>query len=238
MHRRSFSRAPSVRPTRCGSPRWQRSRERFRVVRYDRRGHGRSPVVAGPTTIDALGDDLVALLDALSLQRVSFCGLSLGGVEGMWLAENAPERVDRLALCCTAASFPPRQGWLDRAAVVRSEGMGAIVDAVLGRWFTAVVPRRAPRCRGAVPHDARVHAGRGICRLLRRARRRRPHVSAGGDRRADAGRHRPRRSRRSRRRAGALSPRRSRRARHVGIPGAHRRMSKRSSRSLPHCSAT
>lgn len=110
--------------------------QRFRVVRYDRRGHGDSPVVAGPTTIDALGGDLVALLDALSLERVSFCGLSLGGVEGMWLAVNAPERVDRLALCCTAASFPPRQGWVDRAAAVRGGGMEAIADAVLGRWFT------------------------------------------------------------------------------------------------------
>jgi 3-oxoadipate enol-lactonase len=110
--------------------------ERYRVVRYDRRGHGRSPVGPGPTTIDALGADLVALLDVLSVETASFCGLSLGGVEGMWLAVNAPERVDRLALCCTAASFPPRQGWVDRAAVVRGEGTDAIVDAVLDRWFT------------------------------------------------------------------------------------------------------
>lgn len=109
--------------------------ERFRVVRYDRRGHGRSPVAAGATTIDDLGGDLVELLDEIALERISFCGLSLGGVVGMWLAVNAPERVERLVLCCTAASFAPRQAWVDRAATVRADGMGAIADAVLGRWF-------------------------------------------------------------------------------------------------------
>lgn len=109
--------------------------ERFRVVRYDRRGHGGSPVGAGATTIDDLGGDLVELLDELALEQISFCGLSLGGVVGMWLAVNAPERVERLALCCTAASFAPRQGWVDRAATVRANGMGAVADAVLGRWF-------------------------------------------------------------------------------------------------------
>lgn len=109
--------------------------ERFRVVRYDRRGHGHSPVASGSTTIDDLGRDLVELLDHLDLERVSFCGLSLGGVEGMWLAVNAPERVERLALCCTTSSFEPKQGWVDRAAAVRADGMGAIADAVIGRWF-------------------------------------------------------------------------------------------------------
>jgi 3-oxoadipate enol-lactonase len=109
--------------------------ESFRVVRYDRRGHGRSPVAAGTTTIDELGSDLVELLDDLGVERVSFCGLSLGGIEGMWLAVNEAKRLERLALCCTAASFTPRQGWVDRAATVRSRGVEAIADAVLERWF-------------------------------------------------------------------------------------------------------
>ena len=109
--------------------------ERYRVVRYDRRGHGQSPVAPGPTTIDDLGGDLVELLDDLGLARVSFCGLSLGGVVGMWLAVRVPERVDRLTLCCCAAVFAPRQGWLDRAAAVRADGVGSSADAVLGRWF-------------------------------------------------------------------------------------------------------
>jgi 3-oxoadipate enol-lactonase len=110
--------------------------QRFRLVRYDRRGHGRSPVVAGPTTLDDLGRDLVALLDELGLERVSFCGLSLGGLEGMWLALETPDRITRLVVCCTGASFPPRETWVERAAVVRAGGVGAIADAVLERWFT------------------------------------------------------------------------------------------------------
>lgn len=116
-------------------PQVGRLAERFRVVRYDRRGHGRSSLAAGTTTLDGLGRDLVELLDRLELERVSFCGLSLGGAEGMWLAVNAPERIERLALCCTLASFPPRQGWLDRAATVRALGIAAIAGVVLDRWF-------------------------------------------------------------------------------------------------------
>jgi 3-oxoadipate enol-lactonase / 4-carboxymuconolactone decarboxylase len=107
----------------------------FRVVRYDRRGHGRSPLPDGPTTLDDLGADIVELVDTLGAERVSFVGLSLGGLEGMWLALNAPDRVDRLALCCTTASFRPREGWIERATLVRSKGMAAIAEAVLGRWF-------------------------------------------------------------------------------------------------------
>ena len=129
--------------------------ERFRIVRYDRRGHGRSPVVAGAATIDDLGGDLLELLDELGLERVSFCGLSLGGVEGMWLAVNAPERVDRLALCCTAPAFAPRQGWIDRAAAVRAGGVEAIAKAVLARWFRPSFRRHEPGCRRALPVDAR-----------------------------------------------------------------------------------
>lgn len=112
--------------------------EHFRVVRYDRRGHGHSRVVEGPTTLDDLGADLVELLDDLELGRVSVCGLSLGGLEGMWLALNAPDRVERLVLACTTPAFRPREMWVERAAVVRAEGVGAIADAALGRWFRPV----------------------------------------------------------------------------------------------------
>jgi 3-oxoadipate enol-lactonase len=110
--------------------------EHFRVVRYDRRGHGRSPVVEGPTTLDDLGGDLLELVDGLGVPRISFCGLSLGGLEGMWLAVNAPDRVERLVLACTASAFRPHETWVERAATVRTEGAGAIVDAALARWFT------------------------------------------------------------------------------------------------------
>jgi 3-oxoadipate enol-lactonase len=109
---------------------------RFRLVRFDHRGHGGSPVLPGPYQIADLGRDLLALLDTLGLDRVSYCGLSLGGMVGMWLAAHAPERVDRLALCCTSAWLPPAEGWLDRAARVRAGGTAAVADVVLGRWFS------------------------------------------------------------------------------------------------------
>jgi 3-oxoadipate enol-lactonase len=110
--------------------------QRFRVLRYDQRGHGRSPAPPGPYTVAELGADAIELLDRLGLERVGFCGTSLGGMTGMWLAINAPERMDRLALCCTSAHLGPREMWEERAATVRAEGMEPIVEAALERWFT------------------------------------------------------------------------------------------------------
>jgi 3-oxoadipate enol-lactonase len=116
----------------------------FRVLRYDQRGHGRTPAPPGPYTIAELGSDLLELLDRLGLDRVSFCGTSLGGMTGMWLAINAPERSDRLALCCTSAHLPPREMWTERAATVRARGVEAVVDAQLERWFTPALAERRP----------------------------------------------------------------------------------------------
>jgi 3-oxoadipate enol-lactonase len=110
---------------------------RFRVLRYDHRGHGASPVPPGPYTIDDFGRDTLELLDSLGLERVSFCGLSLGGAVGMWLGIHAPERLDRLALCCTAAKFGTPDVWAERAGAVRAGGVEALADAILERWFTA-----------------------------------------------------------------------------------------------------
>jgi 3-oxoadipate enol-lactonase len=112
----------------------------FRLVRYDRRGHGRSPVPPGPYSIEDLGRDVLDLLDDLGLERVSFCGVSLGGMTGMWLASEAPGRIDRLVLSGTAPQLPPREQWLDRAATVRAEGVSAVADATLDRWFTPLAP--------------------------------------------------------------------------------------------------
>jgi 3-oxoadipate enol-lactonase len=111
-------------------------RDRFRLLRYDHRGHGGSPVPSGPYEIGDLGRDVLALLDRLKVEQFSFCGLSVGGLVGMWLASEAPERVERLVLCCTAARFAPPEQWDERARTVRTEGVGAIADAVLERWFT------------------------------------------------------------------------------------------------------
>ena len=113
----------------------------YRVLRYDHRGHGGSPAPPGPYTIDDLAGDVLALLDELGIERVTFVGLSLGGAVGQVLALRAPERVERLVLACTTASFAPPEPWHERAAAVRAGGMGAIVDSVLERWVT---PDAAP----------------------------------------------------------------------------------------------
>ena len=110
--------------------------ERFRVVRYDTRGHGDSPVPPGPYSIDELADDVIALLDRFDIERAHLVGLSLGGMTMMRVAARNPERVDRLALLCTAAYLPPAQGWTDRAALVRADGTSAVAAAVVQRWFT------------------------------------------------------------------------------------------------------
>jgi 3-oxoadipate enol-lactonase len=111
--------------------------QRFRVVRYDTRGHGDSPVPLGPYLIDDLADDLVALLDRLGVERAHLVGLSLGGMTAMKVAARNPDRVDRLVLLCTGAQLPPASGWTDRAATVRAQGTIAVAPAVVERWFTA-----------------------------------------------------------------------------------------------------
>jgi len=107
------------------------------VIAFDHRGHGRSPVPDGPYTIGDLGGDVLALLDRLGLERVSYSGASLGGMVGLWLAAHAPERIDRLVCVCSSAHLPPAEGWTQRAASVRAAGsVAAVADAVLARWFT------------------------------------------------------------------------------------------------------
>jgi 3-oxoadipate enol-lactonase len=103
----------------------------FRIVDVEHPGHGAAPVV-DMVSIDTLVDRVLAAVDG----PFSFVGLSLGGAVGMRLAADHPDRVERLVLACTTAKFGDPAQWLDRAAVVRSDGLGAIVDAVLGRWFT------------------------------------------------------------------------------------------------------
>lgn len=112
--------------------------ERYRVVRYELRGHGAStsPASDGPASVDDLGADLVRLMDHLGIARAHHVGLSIGGMLALWMAEHHPDRVDSLAVLCSSAYLPPAEGWLARAATARAEGMGAIVDAVMARWFT------------------------------------------------------------------------------------------------------
>jgi 3-oxoadipate enol-lactonase len=109
---------------------------RFRVIRYDTRGHGESEVTPGPYTIALLAADVVGLLDALSIRRAHFCGLSMGGMTGIWLGVNAAERIDRLVLANTAAKIGTADLWNARIDAIRKGGMAAVASAVLARWFT------------------------------------------------------------------------------------------------------
>jgi 3-oxoadipate enol-lactonase/4-carboxymuconolactone decarboxylase len=109
---------------------------RFRVLRYDHRGHGRSPAPPGPYELADLGRDVLALLDRLGLDRVAYGGLSLGGMVGMWLAVHAPERISSLVLCCTSPYVGPPDRWVERIELVQTKGTGALVDAMTARYFT------------------------------------------------------------------------------------------------------
>ena len=117
---------------------------RFRVLRYDTRGHGDSAVPAGPYTIEALGSDVLELLDTLKIERIHFCGLSMGGLIGLWLGIHAAGRLDRLVVCNTAARVGTADAWNSRMAAVRSGGMKAVAPALMERWFTAAFRASAP----------------------------------------------------------------------------------------------
>lgn len=109
----------------------------FRVIRYDQRGHGGSDVPDGDYELQRLGKDVIDLLNALKIDRASYCGLSMGAMTGVWLAMNHPRRFARLALCNGAVFMPPRSLWDDRIATVGAKGTAGIVDGVIERWFTA-----------------------------------------------------------------------------------------------------
>jgi len=123
--------------------------KRYRVIRYDSRGHGRSEVVPGPCTMGDLGRDALALLDALRLDRAHFCGLSQGGMVGMWLGSHVPERIGKLVLCNTAPHMDTPAGWNARMEMVRRSGMEAIAEGVMERWFTAAFRARRPEVVGS-----------------------------------------------------------------------------------------
>ncbi|MGB9245036.1 MAG: 3-oxoadipate enol-lactonase [Candidatus Acidiferrales bacterium] len=118
--------------------------ERFRVLRYDTRGHGQSSVTPGPYSITQLGRDVVGLLDAVGIERAHFCGLSMGGVTGMWLGVYAPERINRLVLCNTAAKIGAADMWNARIETVRTNGLSAVAETQAQRWFTPAFIAKAP----------------------------------------------------------------------------------------------
>jgi 3-oxoadipate enol-lactonase len=111
--------------------------DHFQVLRYDTRGHGASATPAGDYTLDQLGQDVLALADKLKLPKFSFCGISMGGAVGQWLAMNAPQRLTKLVLANTAPKFGTAETWDARRKAVLEGGMGAIVEAIMQRFFSA-----------------------------------------------------------------------------------------------------
>jgi 3-oxoadipate enol-lactonase len=116
----------------------------FRVLRYDTRGHGQSGGGVAGFGIGQLGRDVIGLLDHLGIARAAFCGISMGGLTGQWLAVHAPHRIAKLVLANTAATIGTADGWSTRADQVRSAGMAPVADGAAARWFTPAFIERAP----------------------------------------------------------------------------------------------
>jgi 3-oxoadipate enol-lactonase len=145
---------------------------RFRVLRYDTRGHGRSGAQSGPHSIADLGNDALRLLDALGVQHCCFCGLSLGGMIGMWLGIHAPHRVEKLVLANTAARIGTREGWMGRIREVEQNGLESIVDGALARSFTERFRRDEPQTVATVRQMILSTSGdgyTGCCAVIRNA---------------------------------------------------------------------
>jgi len=119
--------------------------EKFRLVRYDRRGHGASGATRGPYSMERLGRDVLAILDALDIEKINWCGLSLGGMVGQWLGANAPERIEKLILSNTTCYYPDPSPWHDRITTIRDKGLAAIVAPNMERWFTPGFRAHAPQ---------------------------------------------------------------------------------------------
>lgn len=117
----------------------------FRLVRYDRRGHGRSDVPRGPYSFDRFGRDIVAILDALNIKKAHWCGLSMGGMDGQWLGANAPDRVEKLVLANTNFYYADKAPWADRIKFVQTKGLREMVGPNMERWFTKGFRERAPQ---------------------------------------------------------------------------------------------
>ena len=156
----------------------------FRLVRYDRRGHGRSDVPAGPYTMERLGRDVLAILDGLGIARVNWCGLSMGGMVGQWLGANAPGRIDKLILSNTASYYADKQIWADRMRFARNNGIAAVAAATMERWFTKDFRERSPEAIARMTAMFVRDRHRGLSRLLRRDPRHGFSRRAAGDHRA------------------------------------------------------
>jgi 3-oxoadipate enol-lactonase len=116
----------------------------FRLVRYDRRGHGQSGVPKGPYSMERFGRDVLSVINALNLKKINWCGLSMGGMVGQWLGANAPDRIEKLVLSNTNYHYADKTPWNDRIKLVREKGLRELVEPNMERWFTKDFRARAP----------------------------------------------------------------------------------------------
>jgi 3-oxoadipate enol-lactonase len=118
----------------------------FRVLRYDQRGHGKTEATPGRYTFDLLMADALALMDALSVQRAHFAGLSMGGATALGLAQRRPDRLERVIVCDSGCASTPQsaQQWEERIAVAEREGMAPLVEPTVTRWFPPEVMAKNP----------------------------------------------------------------------------------------------
>jgi len=117
----------------------------FRVIRYDRRGHGQSGAPKGPYSMERFGRDVLSVLDALGIEKTHWCGLSMGGMVGQWLGANAPSRIGKLVLSNTNSYYADKTLWDDRIRFLESNPLEKLVDPNMERWFTADFRAKAPQ---------------------------------------------------------------------------------------------
>lgn len=117
----------------------------FRLIRYDRRGHGKSRVPQGPYSMEMFGRDVLGILDALKIRRINWLGLSMGGMVGQWLGANAPDRIDKLLLSNTACYYADKEFWAGRIKFLREKGLSELVGPNMERWFTPEFRAKSPQ---------------------------------------------------------------------------------------------
>ncbi len=163
----------------------------FRVIRYDRRGHGKSNVRGPAYSMERFGRDVLAILDDLNIAKEHWCGLSMGGMVGQWLGANAPDRFDKLVLANTSCHYPDPTNWLNRIKAVREGGIAAVADTVIAGWLTADFREREPRDHRQDEGDADGLTGRRLSRLPARRCPTLDQRAAAQNQKPDAGDRRP-----------------------------------------------